>query len=412
MNSLVFSNDIIFIASDITAGLCLMVLIISASLQTSKRMGLPYLLAAAYFVMAGIFVRIFAWTAPNLPPAASAVVWIISFALLLIAVTAAVAYAICTNGDGRKRDAISMTAITSVITAAGAVLFVITDNNNCFTSAILVHFICCILYLHRNCSAEAAREFDRASSFAILSFISALFYDQVRLTGIGLTVMLMILAEQYHYHIGQELAGEQAALERNRRQLLAGQVSSHYIYNSLQSIIGLCDTDPAKAKDALDAFSAYLRGNLESLTEEDFIPFRLELEHAQAYLELEKTAGNSSFDVEYDLGVTGFMMPPLVLQPLVENAVKHGAAGGEGATLITVSTRETESCIRIEVTDRTEGSGADTQKGTQNSQRNKNKSVGLENIRKRLELQCGGSLDISRTPGSTKVTVLMPKSNK
>ena len=141
--------------------------------------------------------------------------------------------------------------------------------------------------------------------------------------------------------------------------LFRSQISPHYIYNSLQSISGLCTTDPAKAQKAIEVFSGYLRGNLESLTQEELIPFTRELEHTQAYLELEQLSGLRRFVAEYDLKVTDFMLPPLVLQPVVENAVKHGAYavaasgahGEESATRITISTFESDGAINIVVTD-------------------------------------------------------------
>lgn len=182
----------------------------------------------------------------------------------------------------------------------------------------------------------------------------------------------------------------------------------------------MCADDPGKAEEAIDVFAAYLRGNLESLTEEDLIPFARELEYTQAYLELETLSGSRHFVVEYDLGVTDFMLPPLVLQPVVENAVKHGASAGESATLITIATRENDGCIYIEVTNRNEGSevsSADDDKynglameaPTTAKNSYKKKSVGLENVRTRLTLQCDGTLDLNRFLVGAKATIVLPK---
>lgn len=106
-----------------------------------------------------------------------------------------------------------------------------------------------------------------------------------------MTIMLLIVCEQYQEHLRQALAEKERELAKNRVQLLTDQISPHYIYNSLQSISGLCSTGPDKASEAINAFSGYLRGSLESLTRENLIPFARELEHTQAYLELEKIAG-------------------------------------------------------------------------------------------------------------------------
>jgi LytS/YehU family sensor histidine kinase len=89
-----------------------------------------------------------------------------------------------------------------------------------------------------------------------------LVFQDVKLTGLGLAIMLMILTEQYHNHVGRELAENEAALAKSKVKLLAEQISPHYIYNSLQSISGLCTTDPEAAREAIETFSEYLRGNL------------------------------------------------------------------------------------------------------------------------------------------------------
>ena len=181
---------------------------------------------------------------------------------------------------------------------------------------------------------------------------------------------------------------------------------------------------------AIDAFSDYLRGNLESLTQEDLIPFERELEHTRAYLELERLSGQKRFAVKYDLNVTDFMLPPLVLQPLAENAVKHGSietaqageAGEDCTTLITVATYEQDGDIYIEVSNRiTSGDrGTDTGMASMydasrsiepDSARNcqNKKSIALENIRTRLAIQCGGTLDIDSSEAGTKALIIVPK---
>jgi LytS/YehU family sensor histidine kinase len=234
--------------------------------------------------------------------------------------------------------------------------------------------------------------------------------------------MLIILNEQYHHIVEHELVESEEELTKNKVQLLAKQISPHYIYNSLQSIREFCESDPAKARDVLDYFSEFLRGNLESLTVEEMVPFERELELTKAYLELEKITGREQFEVEYQLETTDFMLPPLVLQPVVENAVKYGTMctaacmdpGESGVTEIIIATRKAGGSICIEVTDKTKGGGsaaadAYLQAGAPETpgSRGKKKSVGLENVRTRLAIQSGGTLDIESTDRGTKVTVLL-----
>ena len=177
------------------------------------------------------------------------------------------------------------------------------------------------------------------------------------------------------------------------------QISQHYIYNSLQVIAGLCDTDPAKAKEAIITFADYLRMNLESVTEQHMILFEREVEHTQVYLSLEKLAGERDFEVEYRLGPTYFMMPPLVLQTVVENAVKHGSRSGKNK--IVIETLEKNGHIVIEVTNTSAASSG------QDRPQHKHKSVGIENVRTRLASQCNGTLTLETLDGVTKATITL-----
>jgi sensor histidine kinase YesM len=177
----------------------------------------------------------------------------------------------------------------------------------------------------------------------------------------------------------------------------------------------------------LEAFSDYLRGNLDSLTKEELIPFTRELEYTRSYLELERIAGRN-IEVEYRLKAADFMLPPLVLQPIVENAVQHGAGNRTEKTLITIATCDMEGTVCIKVTDRParmdagsltavkekdDGVGglqsdrvSEAHKSATNT---KKKSIGLDNVRARLDIQCGGTLKIRTIGETTEATMLIPE---
>lgn len=439
MNYLIANQDIIYIVSDITAGVFLTVLVTSnVTNQASKRPGFTHLFAAATLILAGVFARLFALMVEMLPeeivwhaaidlplPRSANVIWIMAFILIVVGICESVVHVIYVNEGQNGTVFKPIYMMGGMIIAAGIAIFAVIDSIDAFTFAILVQLIGMILYLRRSGYKRADLQFRRASTVAVVTFVIPLIFGSVRLTGLGLSLMLIILNEQYHERLGQELVENEAALAKSKLQLLAEQISPHYIYNSLQSIRYLCGKDPEKARDAIDAFSDYLRGNLESLTQEELIPFTRELEITRSYLELEKIAGRRAFDVEYDMETVDFMLPPLVLQPLAENAIKYGAGNGSGELLITITTRENEGAVYIEVTDRprqlrgSEPADKETvidvsgtartgiPEGSQN--RNKMISVGLENVRTRLALQCGGTLDISGFDEGTKVTIMLPK---
>ena len=421
-------NDAIYMASDITAAVFLIMLTVSISLQTEKRNEPAHLLASAILMLAGINTRLLAGTieilpdnfvwqpSAYIPPVVADVIWILSFLLIIIGIMESAAFVIYVNG-GKNRSSLRVRFTASaVIFAAGSILYACTGSIIALTTATLSQFLFCFLHIYISCSGHVMCQFGRASFVALVMLAAAIFLNPLRMTGLGFPVMLLILNEQYHSYIGRELAENEAELAKGKVQLLAEQISPHYIYNSLQSIRSLCCSDPAKARDAIDSFSEFLRGNLESLTVEELIPFSRELELTQAYLELEKLTGRVNFEVKYDLETTEFMLPPLVLQPVVENAVKHGAyaaaSGPDGksasVTEITIATSKSGGYICIEVTDRTEGRDAavtgavlagardGSQGRTHESARNRNKrkSVGLDNVRTRLAIQSGGTLEL------------------
>lgn len=176
-----------------------------------------------------------------------------------------------------------------------------------------------------------------------------------------------------------------------------------FLYNTLTAIGCLCDIDSSRAKKAIIDFSEYLRGNLDSLSRTALIPFEKELSHISIYLSLEKMRFEEELTVQYDLTVKNFLLPPLTVQPLVENAVRHGISKKEDGGIIIIATKDTGKYIEITVTDN--GAGFDMDKLDKEDRVH----VGLQNVRKRLQIQCGGSLKIESSPGNgTRVTLAIP----
>lgn len=132
------------------------------------------------------------------------------------------------------------------------------------------------------------------------------------------------------------------------------------------------------------------------------IKFSEELEHIKAFLNIENVDDETGLVVEYDIGEYDFQIPPLTVEPLVENAVIHGIGTLESGAVITISSRKTDGGYMICVEDN--GVGFDVE--------NTKLGVGLENAKTRLELQCGGKLEISSRPGCTKATVFVPGQNE
>ncbi len=204
-----------------------------------------------------------------------------------------------------------------------------------------------------------------------------------------------------------QLSEEQEKNKEAQIKIMMSQIQPHFIYNSLSSISTLIPIDQYKAQKALDDFTEYLRHNLSSLTQTSLIPFEDELRHIQTYVSLEKVRFNERLNVVYDIQTTDFYVPPLSLQPLVENAVKHGILKKvEGGTL-TFKTFETEEACVVEIKD--DGVGFDSKDVNFDS----NKHFGINNIRHRLTSMCHAELLIKSEPNKgTLATVKFYKETK
>lgn len=198
----------------------------------------------------------------------------------------------------------------------------------------------------------------------------------------------------------------EAELADSRISIMLSQIQPHFLYNSLNSIYYLCDKDPKAARQAISDFSDYLRGNMDSLTRSAPVPFYRELKHLKNYLTLEKLRFDDTLEIVWDIQTEDFMIPALTVQPLVENAVKHGICKSENGGTVTISTRECESCYEVEIRD--DGAGFDP-----NEKPSDGKShVGIENVRSRLSKMCGADLEITSEKGKGTTAIIRIPKNK
>ena len=151
-------------------------------------------------------------------------------------------------------------------------------------------------------------------------------------------------------------------------------------------------------------FADYLRGNMDSLKQKTHVPFEKELEHLKKYLYIEKLRFGKKLNIVYDIQTDKFVLPQLSVQPLVENAVKHGISRKRGGGTLTIATRETEDSFEVIVSD--DGNGFDT-----NEVKNDGRShIGMDNVRRRIKEMCGGTVKIESKIGEgTVATVTLPK---
>lgn len=226
--------------------------------------------------------------------------------------------------------------------------------------------------------------------------------DMMVVFGIALCALTMfgfIISDNMEQYMRQ-----QREIAHQRSSVMVLQMRPHFIYNTMMGIYYLCDQDPAKAKQVTLDFTSYLRKNFTAIASEEMIPFNDELEHTRAYLAVEQAQFEDSLFISFDTPHTMFRVPPLTLQPIVENAVKHGMNESCDPIHISVVTRQTDLSSEIIVND--DGPGF---KPTDDDEPH----IALNNIRQRLELMCGGTLEVAlREGGGTSVKVTIPIPDK
>lgn len=197
-----------------------------------------------------------------------------------------------------------------------------------------------------------------------------------------------------------KLEAEEQKLKEANIKIMVSQIQPHFVYNTLSSISTLIPINPEQAQLALDNFSEYLRMNFSTLTSTKLVSFEDELKHIKTYLSLEQMRFKDRIKVVYDINVSDFLVPPLSIQPLVENAIKHGILKKiKGGTLF-LKTYETNNAYVVVVKDDGVGFNSDE------IDFNDNKHIGLNNVRHRIKTMCKGELILnSEINKGTEVTV-------
>ncbi|QGW67075.1 sensor histidine kinase [Lysobacter soli] len=187
-----------------------------------------------------------------------------------------------------------------------------------------------------------------------------------------------------------------------RLNLLHAQVEPHFLYNTLASAQLLTRSDPARADEMLGHLIQYLRRSLPS-TDNEMSTLSAELERALAYLEILKIRMGSRLAVQVDVpeSLRNTPLPPMVLQTLVENAIKHGLEPRTGGGTVWIRARRVDDVVAVTVADDGEGFNTKTS-GT---------GIGLKNVRERLRLLYGASAALSvvaNFPSGVAATISVP----
>ena len=233
-------------------------------------------------------------------------------------------------------------------------------------------------------------------------------------TIVGVVLLSMLLTFVFHQFFAmktRELSAERRATEAQLR-LLQGQIEPHFLFNTLANVQALMDHDLPKARAMLEAFTDYLRGSLTQLRRDDSA-VGMELDLAESYLRLlqGRMDDRLRFSITADDAARRVALPPLLLQPLVENAVVHGLEPQLDGGSVQVLARVEGPHLVLQVRDDGRGLDAAPRPGGPHSHgRQDGNGVALKNIRERLLSRYGAraSLELQAAHPGTLATLTLP----
>lgn len=325
--------------------------------------------------------------------------------------------------SGKARTAFLMTVTTicgiqvffAVISPFTGSIFYVTDSGYqrgpLFFISQLVPLLCYILFTALVIAYRKKLTRREVMFFLLYIFVplgggaAQMFLRGIAVVNIGVALALLFILVNIQFEHEIALRRQEKELAELRIDIMLSQIQPHFLYNALATISHLCKHDPEQAVMAIKEFSMFLRRNMDSLKNRNPIPFEQELNHVMNYLYLEQQRFQQRLRVIYDVPVTDFLVPPLSLQPLVENAVRHGVLKKEDGGVVTIRTQETKDRYEVIITD----NGIGMEKSKNFSDLGEHAHIGIDNVRSRLETMVRGSLEIESDDAGTTVTMYIPK---
>lgn len=286
---------------------------------------------------------------------------------------------------------------------------------NFFASFVAIGAVVYLLgMVYRICKQGTVRRHEYAY-YASSIFMFSLFFEMFcyinyrdfgQFLGLGLTVAAVVYSMIAHVL----LVGHESRIEVERQQLkisydklqakpLMQQINAHFLFNSLNTISAYCKEDPAKADQAVRKVARFMRSYMHLINQSECVVFSQEIELMNAYFSIQKMRFGDSIDFLVDQEFDDFSLPPLTIQPLVENAVQHGVRRANQHGIIIVRSYRQRNYALITVEDNGVGFDVNTIRP---------EGIGLKNVEARLHTM-GGSMRIESTiRKGTLVTVQIP----
>ena len=194
-------------------------------------------------------------------------------------------------------------------------------------------------------------------------------------------------------------------MNRDRIRLMISQIRPHFISNVMTTIRAMIRYDPDRAYEMAYDFNNYLTYNIDALSSTELCPFSQELRHIKTYISIEQPRLMPRLRVRYEIETEDFEVPPLSIQPFVENAVKHGVAPKDGVGTVVIAAEETDGAYIVRVED--DGVGYDSAVPASTTAGH---GIGVQNATQRLRIQTNGTVETRSAPGQgTAVRITIPK---
>ncbi len=263
-----------------------------------------------------------------------------------------------------------------------------------------------IAYLVFYCITAAAIVIDNCYLNGFISGSASFIMPTACMMFIAFMMLVHFMRTVNAFSKAQKAAVLEKEISEINTTLMLSQIQPHFLYNALNTIKYLTKKDPKKAENAIVKFSNYLRANMDSLTQKETISFEKEFEHVKNYIDIEQLRFGGRLNIEYNIEFTDFCIPPLTIQPIVENAIKYGVNQKPEGGTVKISTAEDEDTVYVVVED--DGVGFDV-----NEKKNDGRShVGITNIKRRLKSLLDAKVTIDSVIGEgTIVTITIPKNN-
>ncbi|MCR5743513.1 MAG: histidine kinase [Lachnospiraceae bacterium] len=267
---------------------------------------------------------------------------------------------------------------------------------------VILCYIVVLVYIWRNIDRLSERLI--FSSYALIPMVGAVL-ETINMNGsllvceIFLTVVFIytnVFSSQNYMLAKREKESFQSEINS-----VSSQINPHFIYNTLGMIAGLCREKPEEAEQLIYDFSDYLRENVSNFELSKLNTVDVGIEHLEKYIKIEKTRF-PEIDFIIDVEDGSFLIPPMSIQPLIENSIKHGIRkkpDGRGTIRIHAYSDSHNHILTVE----DDGVGFDTEKPYSVDN---HKHIGVDNVRFRLKRMCDGSLDIKSVPGEGTICII------